>query len=401
MDFAWIHPEGIEAPSIEQTEKLESLRRKLLDLYKTWGYLQTSPPFLEFADNLRFGQDVEYNSNLFELSDPVSGKRLAIRSDTTAQIASIRYNQMSAIPNPLRLCYCLPVAQRWADSLNAPRFYSQVGIELFGAESTEADCEVMNLMIGSLHKAKLDEIAISLGHTQFFVALMDQAQIQAPIRTQIASLLQQRAWPEIRDLLENRSISSQHLHLVEQLCNAHGSMDQLAEIAKPFMHLVGVESAVNELLELAAASPDDMPKLFDLADISTRLYHKGPVFSCFTPSHNASVAAGGRYMALDQSTAVGFSSSLWLLATLSRQNEKQAPIEDAIFAPYVPAGDSKHQALTLCTQQLRRSGQTVVQQLKGQDHRPPHCTHKLEWREGAWQLTALTAQPDSSGASTT
>ena len=51
----WLLPDGVEELLPEQAEQVEHLRRRLLDLYKRWGYELVIPPMLEFTESLLVG----------------------------------------------------------------------------------------------------------------------------------------------------------------------------------------------------------------------------------------------------------------------------------------------------------------------------------------------------------
>ena len=51
----WLLPDGIEELLPEQAERVESLRRKLLDLYHSWGYELVIPPLIEYTESLLVG----------------------------------------------------------------------------------------------------------------------------------------------------------------------------------------------------------------------------------------------------------------------------------------------------------------------------------------------------------
>jgi len=45
----WLLPDGIDDMLPEQAQLVESARRKLLDLYASWGYAWVMPPMVEFT----------------------------------------------------------------------------------------------------------------------------------------------------------------------------------------------------------------------------------------------------------------------------------------------------------------------------------------------------------------
>ena len=372
-----------------ESARLENLRRQLLDLYTCQGYLQTSPPFVEFAELLHNSGPA--NHNLLECTDPLTGRRLALRGDGTAQVARVRSVQMADTPDPVRLCYCLPVVQSRVESLDSPRFFYQVGAELFGASDSRADGEILSLMVQSLQEAGIGEIIVSLGHTGFFSALMDSAGADKEVTAQLLGLLQRRALPEIEAVARQVGLDDGITQLLKTLAGAHGEIDQLEQLTEPFTHLRGVPEAVQELRQIAGALPAECKPLFDLGDVYRKHYHSGLVFACFTPSHGAAVARGGRYLTDSGTSAVGFSANLWLLAALSNKglsskdlsNEEAAPAK-LVFAPADTDG-----ALKAEIDRLRAAGTAVVQGFADTPGPLPGCTHRLERQGDGWQLKPL------------
>ncbi|MEA3413815.1 MAG: ATP phosphoribosyltransferase regulatory subunit, partial [Pseudomonadota bacterium] len=47
----WLLPAGIEESLPRQAGRLETLRRKLLDLYHAWGYELVLTPFIEYLES--------------------------------------------------------------------------------------------------------------------------------------------------------------------------------------------------------------------------------------------------------------------------------------------------------------------------------------------------------------
>ena len=63
----WLLPEGIEEILPPATHQLERLRRKLLDLYQSWGYERVIPPLIEFLDSLLTGAGDDLELQTFPL----------------------------------------------------------------------------------------------------------------------------------------------------------------------------------------------------------------------------------------------------------------------------------------------------------------------------------------------
>ena len=52
----WLLPNGIEEILPDEARRLESLRRRLLDRFATWGYELVMPPLIEYLESLLTGR---------------------------------------------------------------------------------------------------------------------------------------------------------------------------------------------------------------------------------------------------------------------------------------------------------------------------------------------------------
>ena len=70
---------------------------------------------------------------------------MGIRADMTDQIARIALTRLADEPRPLRLAYAGHVLRLKGTQLNPARQILQVGAELIGTDSAQADAEVVLL----------------------------------------------------------------------------------------------------------------------------------------------------------------------------------------------------------------------------------------------------------------
>ena len=100
----WALPDGISEALPDEAERLETLRRELLDLYATWGYRLVMPPLVEFMESLRTGHGTHLDVQTFKLTDQATGRLMGVRADMTPQIARIDAHKLKT-EQPNRLCY--------------------------------------------------------------------------------------------------------------------------------------------------------------------------------------------------------------------------------------------------------------------------------------------------------
>ena len=155
MTRNWMLPDGVEEWLPPSSWALEDLRRKLLDLYRDRGYGLIYTPLFEHLDTLLVGAGSDLESLTFKLVDPASGRLLGLRADMTPQAARIvarRFDQSDVV----RLCYIGTVLRTQPDAMGGSRAPRQVGCELFGDASMNADHEILRLLAETLKITGVD-----------------------------------------------------------------------------------------------------------------------------------------------------------------------------------------------------------------------------------------------------
>ena len=88
-NIRWLLPDGVDEVLPPDALNLEFIRRRLLDLYGSWGYEYVIPPMIEFLESLLTGSGSDLDLKTFKVTDQISGRTLGIRADITPQVARI------------------------------------------------------------------------------------------------------------------------------------------------------------------------------------------------------------------------------------------------------------------------------------------------------------------------
>jgi len=92
----WLLPQGIEEALPTEAASLESMRRRLLDVFASWGYQLVKPPFIEYLESLLTGTGHDLDLQTFKLIDQLTGRSMGIRADMTPQVARIDAHQFKS-----------------------------------------------------------------------------------------------------------------------------------------------------------------------------------------------------------------------------------------------------------------------------------------------------------------
>ncbi len=393
-DKHWVLPQGIEEALPEQAVVLEATRRRLLDMYRSWGYELVMPPFIEHIESLLTGTGHDLDLQTFKIIDQISGRTLGIRADMTPQVARIDAHQLNR-EVPTRLCYIGTVLRARADSFGGSRSPLQVGAELYGHSGVASDVETLALMLHTLALVGVEDVFIDLGNVDIYRALARQAELDVAQEAQLFNLLQKKAMPEIDALLAQWSMDDEVAAMLASLAGLNGGEEVLPraseclrqasdEVLQALDHLEQVAQGVRQRI-------DDIKLHVDLAELSGYHYQNGVVFAAFVPQSGQAIARGGRYDHIGEvfgraRAATGFSADLKQLVSLS---QAQAPQAESIFAPV-----SDDAALQQIIADLRDQGEIVIEQLPGQqgDATAMGCNRQLQCVQGKWQVIPASNQ---------
>ena len=388
----WLLPEGIEDLLPRDADRLETVRRNLLDVFTSWGYQHVIPPLVEYIDTLLSGTGSELNLQTFKLIDQISGRTLGVRADMTPQVtrmASQRFNGEA----PVRLSYIGSILQAKGAQIEKSRSPMQVGAELYGCADIGSDIEVIQLMLEMLAVAGIAEVHLDLGHVGIFRGLSQQAGLTTEQEAELFELLQRKAADETKQLLISFELEQPWIDVFISLISLNGDASVLEKAAAELsIGNSSVQQALQDLQNIAAQISRYYPSLplyFDLAELRCYQYQTGVVFAAFTPGVGSEIARGGRYDNIGEvfgkpQPATGFSADLKVLARLAVSNQDEAA--EIILAPQNAVDDSND--LYDFIRSVRASGRTVIQQLPGSTEQPKHTAVIIKETD-KWQVKTL------------
>lgn len=389
----WLLPDGVEEILPQEAQRLERLRRELLDLFSSWGYELVIPPLIEFLDSLLIGTGRDIDLQTFKLTDQLSGRLMGVRADMTPQVARIdSHNLKRSVPT--RLCYLGTVLNTRGDHLEKSRSPIQIGAELYGHSGIESDLEVLSLMLEMLDRANMDEVHIDLGHVAIFRGLARQAGLTDSQEAELFDVLQRKACPELEELLDGYALPSDMADMFRVLPDLNGGEKSIAYARQTLAKAdESVKAALSELEQIVDRLKKRFPELpinLDLAELRGYHYHAGIVFAAFVPGYGREVARGGRYDNMGQDfghsrAATGFSADLKIISRLAA--DCQVSKEAAIFAPAVEGDDALENQIST----LRKQGRTVIRELAGQSGEAAAmgCDLQLKKMAEGWQIISI------------
>ena len=379
----WVLPDHIQDALPGEADKIERLRRRLLDAFRARGYQLVVPPLLEYLDSLTTGAGQDLKLRTFKLVDQLSGRTMGVRADMTPQVARIDAHLLNR-RGVSRLCYCGSVLHTLPSTLTATREPLQLGAELYGHAGIDADIEVVRLLAEVMRLAEVPASRIDLGHVGLFRVLAARAGIVPEREEALFDLLQAKDLPGLREFVAG--VAEPVRSALLALPGLYGGTEVLDEARARLPGDDEIRSALDDLGRLADAL-GDLPISFDLADLRGYHYHSGVVFAAYGGGSPAALALGGRYDRIGEAfgrgrPATGFSLDLRELAVR---------LPDPAQAGAILAPAESDAALQDAVSRLRAQGEVVMTALPGHDGswNEAGCDRQLVRRDGRWTVEAL------------
>jgi ATP phosphoribosyltransferase regulatory subunit len=265
----------------------------LIGCFETHGYERVKPPLVEFEASLFSGPGAAMTESTFRLMDPVSRRMMGVRADVTVQVARIAATRLGYLPRPLRLCYSGEVLRVTPGDLNPERELVQVGAELVGADTVDADAEVILLAVDGLRKLGVERMSVDITAPRLVPELFSALGITGA------------ATPELRMAIDRKDpatverFAGDAADMLTQLMAAAGArtegLQRLAKLALP----AAVRPIVARLEAVAALVGAEEPALevtIDPVENRGFEYYTGLGFSLFSRGVRGELGRGGRYL---------------------------------------------------------------------------------------------------------
>jgi len=380
----WLLPEDIADVLPAQARKVEILRRAILDLYQTYGYELVAPPILEFLDSLLTGTGSDLNLQTFKLVDQMSGRTLGLRADITPQVARIDAHLLNRT-GVTRLCYAGSVAHARTPVGSSAREDLQLGAEIYGCATWEADFEAITLLLKTLAIALVDKVYLDLSHAGILNGILADQKLDKETTETLYGLLQTKDRPRLSKWAA--SLPAKTTEALMALTELNGPCAEvLAKAKKILPQHTAIDQALVDLERLvtAVSSSKGLELSIDLADLRGYQYHSGVMFAVYVDKLPQPIARGGRYDHVGQAfgrsrPATGFSLDLLTLANLSPLKVRKL----AILAPWL-----EDATLSKAIAALRDSGEVVIQAMAGEkvEAAEYECDRELVKQGSSWEV---------------
>ena len=267
-------PEGVrDIYNVECGKKL-ALENRLKKTLHLFGYHDIQTPTFEYFDVFRKEIGTIPSKDLYKFFDK-EGNTLVLRPDITPSIAFINHSN-----NQGRL-----------------REVTQMGAELIGDDSVEADAEMLAMVIESMQAIGLKEFQLSVGHLGFFQSLIEDAALDEEARERVVELINNRNYFGVEEYLDSIMVKRSSKEAFAALGNLVGGVEVLAKAKNIAPNSSGIMAVkrLEKIYDILALYGVEKFVTFDLSMTGNYGYYTGIIFRGYTFGTGDAVVKGGRY----------------------------------------------------------------------------------------------------------
>ncbi len=357
-------PDGVRDIYGDDCEKKIILERKLTSVLRTYGYHPIQTPSFEYFDVFNQEYGSVSSRAMYKFFDR-EGNTMVLRPDITPSIARCAATYFTEDPIPLRFCYTGNTFINNHSYQGRLTERTQTGAELVGADSVDADAEMIALSIRLLMSSGLKNFQISIGHVDYLGGLFEASGIDAEKEEEIRNLILNRNFYGVEDNIRDLSIDRNLKYLfslLKEVVLSETLMRDALTASENYPRIRGALVRLKDLMEILEYYGVSRYVSYELALISGMNYYTGIIYAGYTYGSGEAIVNGGRYDNLlnafgKNAPATGFAIITdQLLAALQRQHIQVPVSRNTIWMLY--SEDHRKEAIKEASD-LRSSGERV------------------------------------------
>jgi len=362
MDLSRVPP-GVQYFFDEDVVLRRSVERDAMSVFAGWSYSEIVLPIFDSSELFApaLGEHLDERTYRFAARD---GRTVALRPDLTSLVARTVATRLRDRARPLRLCYSGEVFRADEPRRGRQHEFHQLGAELIGWESPEADVEMLLVALETLERLGLVDARVTIGHVQFLGGIAEHLGLSASEAAEMRQLVDRRQTAALDAFLAPHAPNQERADFCRLVTLGGGR--EVLDLARTLVGNPRSVAAVDQLegiFETLDALGLASRVAVDLGDVAALDYYTGMTFDIYAPGWGHALGGGGRYDALlarfgRDEAAVGFSLSLdWLVGALASRGLDAS--RRALPAPARLEAGADLRKLFAEAMTLRRSGKQV------------------------------------------
>lgn len=289
-------PEGVRDIYGEEYAKKLKLEKLIHKKLKSFGYQDIQTPSFEFFDVFSREIGTTPSKELYKFFDK-EGNTLVLRPDFTPSMARCAAKYFMEETFPIRFCYLGNTFTNISSLQGKLCEVTQMGAELIGDGSVEADAEMIAMLIECLKSAGLERFQVTVGEADYFRGLCEAAGLSKETELELRENVSGKNIFAVEDLLKEQHIEEEYREAflkITELFGASEVLEKAEALVSNARSLRAVErlKQVYELLRIYGA---EQYISFDFGMLSKYHYYTGVTFRAYTYGVGDAIVKGGRY----------------------------------------------------------------------------------------------------------
>lgn len=309
-------PEGFRDIYGTEYLKRQIVNNILFDTIKKYKYMSIDMPAIEYFDIFASNIGTIPSNELYKFFDK-EGNTLVLRPDFTPSIARVAATYFADYKDTLRFLYSGSTFVNSSDLQGKLKESKEVGCELIGDDSVEADFEIISIVLDCAKALKIDDFQISIGNVEFFKGLCKEFVFDEKTELDLREMISNKNYFGVKGILDSTNLNDDIKESILSILELYGSEECLNK-ALNISSNERSETAIlrlKKLYELIKESGNEKYISFDLGMLSKYNYYTGIVFRGYTYGSGDAIFKGGRYDKLlntfgKDSPAVGFAATV-------------------------------------------------------------------------------------------
>lgn len=320
-------PGGVrDTYGVECARKLK-MEREVHDVMKSYGFRDIETPTFEYFDIFSKERGTVHSKEMFKFFDR-GNNTLVLRPDVTPSIARCVAKYQKDEEMQIRLCYTGNTFVNTTPYKGKLQEVTQVGAELYNDDTSDADAEMIALMVECLLKSGLEEFQLEVGHADVFRGLVEEAGFSVQETEELRTLIVSKNFFGVEELLDKLTVSDSLKEVFAKLPELLGDLPTCIAFVKERTESKRVLQALDRLLKVEEILKNygfDDYVTVDLSMLSQYSYYTGVIFRAYTYGNGEAIATGGRYDGLvgqfgKEAPAIGLAIVIdQLMLALTRQ----------------------------------------------------------------------------------
>jgi len=280
----------------EETAERRAVVAAASSTFASYGFRFVETPALEEYGTLEAGAGASLEGTAFRMVD-LDGSLLALRPEMTLPIARLAASRLTGEPGPHRVCYAADVYREQTSLRGEARQFTQVGVELLGADGPASDAEVVCVLVDVLTSVGLREFTVGIGTVAVLRALIDAAGAGEPWSAELLAAAHARNLVEFDRLASDECVAPAVGDALRRVVRIGGGREAIGECRRvaDAVGCAGSLDALEAAWELVEAAGASGRVRVDFGILRSFDYYTGLIVEAYAPGLGLALGGGGRY----------------------------------------------------------------------------------------------------------